>query len=199
MVSDGRRSTAEPNAHSGQTRHMSRRGVAEVSTTPEDPPCRRRPSGATFGRRRPPEQPRTAPHPRRHPLRRHPRFDALLTMTNSQPEHRGATYLEGSATVHTDAINVGWYCRARADLWLVTHLPQTLSARVYVARPTAAWMKGYDACDRKGEGDCIAALLGSAPADHRPAGQVRLLDTSTSGSAVSSSCGTPTASRRSAP
>ena len=36
------------------------------------------------------------------------------------------------------------------------HLPQTLSARAYVARPSADWLRGYDACDRKGEGDCIA-------------------------------------------
>ena len=114
-------------------------------------------------------------------------FDVLATVTNSQPEHRGATYLEGSATVHTDGINVTYYCRGPSALWLVSqrnggygftecspdadtafrpredidqttppHLPQTLAAGAYVAHPSADWLRGYDACDRKGEGDCIA-------------------------------------------
>ncbi|RYP81919.1 hypothetical protein EKO23_22800 [Nocardioides guangzhouensis] len=47
-------------------------------------------------------------------------FDVLATLTNSQPEHRGATYLEGSATVHTEGIHVSFYCRGSSNLWLMT-------------------------------------------------------------------------------
>src|SRR5262245_17757301 len=97
-------------------------------------------------------------------------YDVLAHVTNRQPEHRGASYLEASATVHVDGINVTFFCRGGSDLWLVTqrnggygltqcspnadtgfrprepidqttprHLPQTVSATAYVARPGKDW------------------------------------------------------------
>lgn len=49
-------------------------------------------------------------------------WDLLADVSNTQPEHRGATILEGSATVHTEGGNgheIVSYCRGDSDLWLV--------------------------------------------------------------------------------
>jgi hypothetical protein len=54
-------------------------------------------------------------------------WDYLATLTNSQPEHRGATELSATATVHSDGASgendVVGYCRA-SDIhtWTVTHI-----------------------------------------------------------------------------
>jgi hypothetical protein len=44
-------------------------------------------------------------------------FDALATVTNSQPEHRGDSELSATVTIHTEYQFYATYCRGGSDLW----------------------------------------------------------------------------------